>query len=500
MLEKWIEQTPVIVGVGEVVDRPNDPRLSKEPLRLMAEALRRADEDAGGGWLKRLESLDVVNSMTWGYNDLPAQLCHSLDIRPKRAAYGVIGGNTPVQYIHEAAIQIALGNTNAAAVCGAEAAQSLVRAEQTNIVLPWTPEGPKPPGPRREGTLHPVAIRNGLTRPMIVYPLYEYALRTSRRQSFGDWQTETGKLWSQFSSVAVNNSYAWLRRFFEPSEIYTPSLDNRRVAGPYTKLMVANPTVNQGAAILLTSFGCAKAMGVPEDRLIFVLGGAAASEPQDIVARDQYCRSSAMDAVLVAAKTLAQKQAELAYVELYSCFPCVPKMAQCVLEWPTEQIPTVAGGLTFFGGPYNNYMTHATAAMTRRLREQNLGSGLLYGQGGFVTRHHALVVAARPPASPLAPSYDVQAEAEKHRQDVPRLDEFFVGRAQVETYTIIYNRRGEPECGVVFARTVSGSRVVARIDTECADDLAFLSDSTQQVIGTTGTTWLGHDGLLRWSI
>jgi acetyl-CoA C-acetyltransferase len=500
MVENWIQRTPVIIGVGEVVDRPSDLQLSKEPLHLMAEALRRADEDAGGSWLDRIESLDVVNSMTWGYTNLPAQLSHTLHITPKRAVFGAIGGNTPVSYIHQAAIQIALGKMDVAAVCGAEASQSLLRARKTNTLLRWTPEGPKPPSPRREGILHPAVIRYGLTNPLAAYPLYECASSTSWGQSFGDWQSETAGMWSQFSSVAANNSYAWLRRVFEPSEISTPSPDNRRVAGPYTKLMVANPTVNQGAAIILTSFGTAKAMGVPEERMVFVWGGSAASEPQDIAARDQYRHSSAMDSVLIAGKRLAQKQAELDFVELYSCFPCVPKMARRVLEWPAEKDATVTGGLTFFGGPYNNYMTHAAAAMTRHLREKSPGIGLLYGQGGFVTQHHTLVLAMGPPIVPLDPNYDVQIDADRFREEVPVLDEGFVGKAMVETYTILFDCRGEPEYGVVFVRNAAGARTIARVDAECSDSLAFLLDPAQQVIGTVGKTRQASDGLLRWGI
>src|SRR6266852_3807502 len=103
MLKNWEALTPVIVGVGEIVDRPSDPQLDKEPLVLMAEALRRADKDAGGGFLTRLESLDVVNSMKWGYNNLPAELCQLLGIQPKRAVYGAIGGETPILYLHQAA-------------------------------------------------------------------------------------------------------------------------------------------------------------------------------------------------------------------------------------------------------------------------------------------------------------------------------------------------------------------------------------------------------------
>jgi len=39
--------TPVIVGVGEITDRPETVTDGLEPLALMAKALERADQDAG---------------------------------------------------------------------------------------------------------------------------------------------------------------------------------------------------------------------------------------------------------------------------------------------------------------------------------------------------------------------------------------------------------------------------------------------------------------------
>ena len=58
--------------------------------------------------------------------------------------------------------------------------------------------------------------------------------------------------------------------------------------------------------------------------------------------------------------------------------------------------PTVTGGLTFFGAPLNTYMTHAACAMVRELRDGGK-LGLLYGQGEFVTKHHALVLSRQAP-------------------------------------------------------------------------------------------------------
>ena len=487
----------MIIGVGEVVDRPSDLFESREPLDLMAQALRSADEDAGGGWLHRLDSLDAVNCVSWGYRDLPSQLCQSLKIQVDRRNYGAIGGDTPILYLHEAALAIASGKIATAAVCGAESAHSVACAAKNEISLPWLSTAPPPSRPRREGILHPSVLRHGLTDPLTIYPLYEVALQADLRESFSEWENETGQLWSRFSSVAAKNPQAWSQRSFEPTEIYTVSKTNRRVAGPYTKLMVANPAVNQGAAILLTNFANAKAMGVSDDRLVFVWGGSAASEPSDMAMRDQYARSSAMTAVLATAKASAEQAKEIVFAELYSCFPCVPKMAQRVLNLPSEKIPTVTGGLTFFGGPYNNYMTHATAAMTRCMRGQRSGAGLLYGQGGFLTKHHALVIATEPPRSPLVSNYSVQSQADAARGEIPQIEESFVGNARIEAYTIVRDREGAPKYGVFFVRTPSGSRALARIDDQCADGLALLL-STQQLVGKNGKTRMGRDGLLRW--
>src|SRR5216110_3170123 len=95
-----------------------------------------------------------------------------------------------------------------------------------------------------------------------------------------------------------------------------------------------------------------------------------------------------------------------------------PKMARRTLGLGTEVQPTVTGGLTFFGAPLNTYMTHAACAMVRKLRN-GAKLGLLYGQGGFVTKHHALVLSRQAPKEALAQDTSVQAEADRNRRKVP---------------------------------------------------------------------------------
>ena len=185
------------------------------------------------------------------------------------------------------------------------------------------------------------------------------------------------------------NPNAWLKRRFTPEEITTPTPDNRLIAWPYTKLMVANPTVNMGAR------GpddqpreSARRRRSPRIASIHVWGGASAEEPRDYLIRDQFFESHPQNAVLKAVMDLVGGDGKaFDAIELYSCFPCVPKMARRTLGLGPDVQPTVTGGLTFFGAPLNTYMTHAACAMVRKLRD-GAKLGLLYGQGGFVTKHH----------------------------------------------------------------------------------------------------------------
>ena len=72
-------------------------------------------------------------------------------------------------------------------------------------------------------------------------------------------------------------------------------------------------------------------------------------------------------------------------------------------------------------------MTHAACAMVRVCARAKLG--LLYGQGGFVTKHHALVV-SETPREALAQETSVQAEADRNKRAVPEFVTEVSGRAR----------------------------------------------------------------------
>ncbi|MBR0685599.1 acetyl-CoA acetyltransferase [Bradyrhizobium manausense] len=492
---------PVIVGIGEIVDRPKEITEGLEPLDLLERALRRAEADAGAKLLGEVQSLDVVNFLSWRYRDPEKLLAQRLGIQPAHCYYGPVGGETPIRYIHEAAKRIARGECAVAAVCGAEAQSTATKADRAGVKLPWTPFAHDAPEPKRGAAFQkPLAVKLGVFRPVTVYPFYEAASSAHWGQTPREAMTESGMLWSRYSEAAAQNPNAWLKRRYAPDEITTPTADNRLIAWPYNKLMVANPSVNMGGALLLTSLAKARAAGIPEDKLVYPLGGASAEEPPDYLLRDQFYESHPQNAVLTAAMDLAGGDGRtFGAIELYSCFPCVPKMARRTLGLSADVQPTVTGGLTFFGAPLNTYMTHAACAMVRRVREGDK-LGLLYGQGGFVTKHHALVVAKVPPREALAQETSVQGEADRNKRAVPEFVTEASGKGKVESFTVLYGRGGDVEHGVVMLRTEDDRRTLARIPASDHATLRHLLSMDRTPVGSLGEIRMAADGVPEWRV
>jgi acetyl-CoA C-acetyltransferase len=495
------DRIPVIVGVGEIVDRPKDIADGLEPLTLLEQALQRAEADSGAKLLGEVQSLDVVNFLSWRYRDPEKQLAQRLGIAPSHLYYGPVGGESPIRYLHEAAQRIARGGCSVAAVCGAEAQSTATKAQRAGIELPWTPFAHDVEEPKRGAAFQkPLAVALGVFRPITVYPLYESATSAHWGQTPREALTESGELWATYARVAADNPNSWLKKHFTGDQITTPTAENRLIAWPYTKLMVANPTVNMGGALILTSLAKARAAGVPKEKLIYPLGGASAEEPRDYLIRDQFVESRAQTAVLKTVMELVEGDGrKFDAIELYSCFPCVPKMARRTLGLGRDVQPTVTGGLTFFGAPLNAYMTHAVCAMVRRLRGGGK-LGLLYGQGGFVTKHHGLVLSRAAPTDALKQDISVQAEADRNSRNVPEFTTEAQGKGKVEAFTVIYRGNGDVEHGVTMLRTEDGRRTLGRIPADDTATLAYLQNMARTPVGSLGEIVTASDGMLEWRV
>src|ERR1700712_459836 len=200
------DRIPVIVGVGEIVDRPKDIAAGLEPLTLLEQALRRAEADSGAKLLGKLGSLDVVNFLSWRYRDPEKLLAERLGAKPVHCYYGPVGGESPIRYLHEAAKRIARGECSVAAVCGAEAQSTATKAQRAHIELPWTPFAHDVEEPKRGAAFQkPMAVTLGVFRPITLYPLYESATSAHWGQTPREAMAEAGDLWSTYSAVAAQN-------------------------------------------------------------------------------------------------------------------------------------------------------------------------------------------------------------------------------------------------------------------------------------------------------
>ncbi|VXD04166.1 Acetyl-CoA C-acetyltransferase [Pseudomonas sp. 9AZ] len=487
------QRIPVIVGIGECIDRDN----LQEPRALLAEAARIAGAEAAG-LLQQVDSIDVVAIMSCQYDKIGQLLASDLGISPAHAEESVAGGEKPVRLLGEVAERIAAGTSKVALICGAEAMRTRARAAQNGPPLDWGPVDPTAKPLTALDFVTPHAARYGLVQPTHVYPLYENATRHTWGQSFSQAQQESARIWSQNADAASGNASAWLGKPHSAEQIIEDSDSNRMIAYPYRKLMVANPMVNQAGAILVTSLARAQAAGIPPSKIIYIWSGARANEASDFLIRDRFDHSTAQDAVLQSTLAQAELQpSDIDLVEFYSCFPTVPKMARRTLGFPLEKRLSLAGGLTFFGGPANNYMTHALAAAVRELREHKGHNALIYGQGEFVTKHAAIVLANTPPLkSPQM--LDVQADANAAAGPQSRLLESYQGAATIESFTIIYDRNGTPSQAPVVARTPNGERVICLVP---GDDQAVINLLlSQDPIGRDGYITHEEQGLLRFHI
>src|SRR6201999_646336 len=166
------ERIPVIVGVGEIVDRPKEIADGLEPMTLLEQACRGAEADAGAKLLHELSSLDVVSFLSWRYRDPEKQLAQRLGANPAHCYYGPVGGESPIRYLHEAAQRIARGECEVAIVAGAEAQSTATKAERAGVRPPWTPFASDVEEPKRGAVFQkPLAVMVSGVRPMTVYPL-----------------------------------------------------------------------------------------------------------------------------------------------------------------------------------------------------------------------------------------------------------------------------------------------------------------------------------------
>jgi acetyl-CoA C-acetyltransferase len=453
-------RTPVIVGVGQISHRTDQGADPLQPTELMAEALRRAEADCGAmGLLAGLDSIRVTRTLSWRYRNPGALVAEHLGVEIAHSEHARGGGNTPQALLNAAATDLLAGRADAVAICGGEAWRTRMDHYKRGDKPNWFSQDDSVPEAETNGDEMEMSFADerdiGIVMPVHMYPIFENAHRGHLGSSADAHLATISKLWAGFAAVAADNPYAWDRSAPTAEALATASKSNRPISFPYLKRFNSNNMVEQGAAVVLCTVERAEALGVARDRWVFPQSGGAGAEPV-VSKRGAIHRAPAMAAAGRAAMAAAGCDVDdIAHLDIYSCFPSAVQIGTSELGIGLDRQLTVTGGLSFAGGPWNNYVTHAIASMVNTLRNDAGSRGLVWGNGGFISKHGFGVYSTEPPAQPFRVAESAPDPSESVERTPVANHE---GPVTVESYTVMYDRDSAPEAGYVAATVGTAGR------------------------------------------
>jgi len=471
------DTTPVIIGVGEASERIGAAGYAAlSPAELAGRAARAALDDALSAerLAPRIDAIAAIRQFEvsgpravapFGRADnFPRAVGRRIGADPARAILEPVGGQGPQHLVNEFAGSIAAGETAMVLLCGSEAISTVRHLTSTGETRDWSEEvgGELEDRGFGEALLTADLARHGARTPISVYALFENARRARLRLDRDDYALTMGRLFAPFTEVAAGNPHAMSREIHSAEDLARVTPSNRLTSDPYPRRLVARDQANQGAAVLMTSVGLARALGVPLEKLIYLHGGADVRERTPVERADLSSGPASVLAVRQAVDIAGVGSEAIDLFDFYSCFPiAVFNVRDGLGMAPDDPRPlTVTGGLPYFGGAGNNYSMHAIASMARALRARPGARGLVAANGGFLSKYSVGVYSTAPAAWTGFDSRGVQAQIDGWAAPAVAQGE---GEGLVDTYTIDY--AGKAPVGVVVGRLIDGgARFVAMTD------------------------------------
>lgn len=462
------DNTPVLIGVGQITQREPDLEKVSSPLDLMEAAVDEALGDAGLGRdaLGDLDELVVVRSFREPARNSAESLAGRLGAEKARQWMMPNGGNAPQFLVNHYCEAISRGRNRFVLFTGSEAMDSGRRLYKSGVKTPWSETASHDPdylvAEREMSNAYEKA--HGFWAASTAYPLFENALRGHYGHKVQEHQQALGELFAPFSAVAAKSKHAWFPMERSAEEIATASPANRYVGWPYTKFMNAMNQINQSAALLLTSVSHAKEMGVDPSRWVYLHGCADTTEIWNLSERTNYHSSPAIRVMSERALAMADKSIdEIEHLDLYSCFPSAVQIARDELgiKASDPRALTITGGLPFHGGAGNNYVMNSIAAMADRVRETRGSYGMVTANGGYLTKHAAGIYSTDPTKGPWTREDPTSYQTRIDETPRPQVTQNPSGPGVIETYTVTFGRGNTPERGFVIGRVGDGSDPMA---------------------------------------
>ncbi|MFT7132326.1 MAG: acetyl-CoA C-acetyltransferase [Cyclobacteriaceae bacterium] len=466
--------TPVIIGVAQVEQRPADPLAGQQPIDMMVDAVRQAARDTGNeGLLAAVESVRVIRGI-WRYKQPAGYVAEKIGVPDAETVGSCFGGNMVQTVVNQSALDILNGDKSLIVITGAENGNSQAKARKAGIQLPVTETAGD--YSRMIGEEAPMSaeaeVARGIRMAIQYYPMFENALRYHKGETLDAHQKRISELWAGFSRVASDNPHAWIKTPVDAETIRTPAPSNRMISYPYPKLMNSNSAVDMGAALIMCSVAKARELDIDESQWVYPWAGTDAHDHYFVSNRDNLYSSPA---IRIAGKRLLElaglQVSDIDLLDVYSCFPSAVQVAVNELGLDASKPLTVTGGLTFGGGPLNNYVMHSIARMVELLRAAPGQKGMITANGGWLTKHAFGLYSTTPPETDFQHE-DVQAAVDATPRRECLAD--YAGPITIESYVVMYGADG-PATGNIAGLTPAGERVWAN-----TEDQALIDDMTRR--------------------
>ncbi len=457
-------RTPVIVGVGQATNRRE--RIV-HVLDMLEEVSRAADSDAGGRALERVGSVQEVAQISWRSPAPATLLANRLGLDIQERLVSTIGGSTPQTLVNQACDRIVAGELDGVLIAGCEAFDSVRRATKDGASDDRGRSDQLEPDRSMGDDRSPVCpeeLAARIVAPATIYPMFEQALAHRAGRTPDEQREWLGRMMAPFTKVAASHpDLAWFPSEKTPAELSDVDDDNRMVAEPYPKNLNSILQVDMAAAMILLSAEAAEAAGVPKDRWVFPWAGAKCDDVWFLAQRRSFDRSVALAEVGRAVFPAAGIGVDdVAYIDLYSCFPSAVQMSAEAIGISIDDPRglTLTGGLPYFGGPGNNYVSHSISMLVDVLRSAPESTGLVTGISWYCTKMALGIYGGSPP--PNGWQHPDMSEAQV-RIDATALEiaPDPGGEAVVDGFTVEHDKEEGPVRAPLYATLPDGRRVVA---------------------------------------
>ena len=427
--------TPVVIGIGDIQQKDNFNNLD-EALILMDKATKFAIEDTGNSKIKNYIDEILIPKGYWKYRDPGKWIAKENNFKEVKTSVSKIG-ILQQSLINLACNKIQAGEVQACLILGGEARYKRTKAliEKKEFVETELTQNPDN-YVKAKDELQIDREKEVLgTMAVGYYSIFESAFRYKRGKGFNEHHKYLSDVYEKFSKIAVNNKDGWSEQEVSSEVILNSSNKNPQIAFPYNKYHCTSWNVNQGAAIVICSEELANTLDVDQKKRIYPIAAAENNHMMPSILRPQLSKQAGMQmAANFIIDICKDKDINISYFDLYSCFPVAVQMFADTLGIKDISNSTITGGMSFAGGPLNSYVLHSTIKMIKKLRQNNNNAGVVTGVSGMMTKQSYCLWSNQSLSKFMFK--DVTVDASKI--DIPKkISKKTFGEAKIIGYTII---------------------------------------------------------------